>query len=163
MKGTVYMIWSEQTPKRYYGSTIQTLSMRMSGHRSHMKRWRAGKDESCSSFDVLCFDDARIEWVETVEFTNRVELAAREGWWMRNNECVNKQIAGRTPVECSIAYRATHTEEKTHIAQLTSKKSQHNKQHTTKKTKHKRPPVRLSKWTVHVVESIHMEPFPNIS
>ena len=107
-KGTIYMIWSAQSPKRYYGSTKQTLSMRMCGHRKDFKKWSIDGLNYCSSYDVLCFDDARIEWVETVEFTERAELNAREGWWIRNNACVNKQIAGRGAAE----YRAVHKEEK---------------------------------------------------
>ncbi len=111
MKGTVYMIWSSQTPKRYYGSTIQTLSMRMSEHRKRFRKWSVDGLNYVSSYDVLCFDDARIEWIETVEFENRAELAAREGWWMRNNECSNKNVAGRGAAE----WRMEHKEEKKNL------------------------------------------------
>ncbi len=103
------MIWSGD--KRYYGSTIQNLSMRMCGHRAKMKSWNAGKNNYCTSFEVLRHADAKIEWIETVEFTDRAELSAREGWFIRNNLCVNKYVAGRGQSEYHATYRATHKKE----------------------------------------------------
>ena len=105
--GTVYRIWSASSPDCYVGATIQELCSRKSGHRADMKRWSADKTKPyCSSYEVLRFPDAKIEWIETVEFKTRAELAAREGHWIRTLDCVNKYVAGRTDA----AYYVDHRE-----------------------------------------------------
>ena len=94
MKGYVYIIRSHKTEEVYYGSTTQLLCKRMAGHRTAFKRgiiFTASK--------ILKFDDAYIEQVEEIEFTNKQELYAREGFYIRNNECVNKCVPDRTPEE----------------------------------------------------------------
>ena len=121
--GTVYRIWSPSSPDCYVGATIQELSSRKSGHRADMKRWSADKTKLYySSYEVLRFPDAKIEWLETVQFKTRAQLAAREGHWIRTLDCVNKQVAGRTVAEYyvdhreallkkSIEYHAAHRDE----------------------------------------------------
>ena len=98
--GYVYRIWSPSSPDCYVGATIQELCSRMSGHRAGLKRWSVDKTKLYySSFEVLRFPDAKIEWIETVEFKTRAQLAAREGHWIRTLDCVNKNVAGRTQAE----------------------------------------------------------------
>ncbi len=97
--GSVYKIWSPSSDDIYIGSTKQTLSSRMSGHRSSYKAWTANNSRFCSSYGVLRFSDARIELLELVEFTTRPQLTAREGHWIRSVKCLNKHIAGRTQAE----------------------------------------------------------------
>ena len=86
--GKIYMIWSASTNLRYYGSTTAKLSRRFQGH----------KDRSNSYTSKLVFDcgDAKIELGENDPCNSKEELTAREGYYIRNNECVNKQIAGRS-------------------------------------------------------------------
>ena len=78
----------------YYGSTIQTLSIRLAKHRSDIK---IGKTPS--SKNVLKYDDARILLVALFPCNSRMELEAKEATYIRNNDCVNKQIPQRTPKE----------------------------------------------------------------
>jgi hypothetical protein len=93
--GKIYKIWSYQTDKIYVGSTCQRLSNRMSGHRRHYRRYQNGKYPFVTSFEILKFDDAKIELIELVNATCRAEILAREGHYIRTLDCVNKRIAGR--------------------------------------------------------------------
>jgi hypothetical protein len=89
--GKIYQIVSFSHPELvYYGSTVQPLSNRMCAHRCSFK---AGYNTS-SKF-IVCFDDATILLVENYPCNNKEELNRREGEYIKNNECVNKVIAGR--------------------------------------------------------------------
>jgi len=103
--GSVYQIWSVSTTDRYIGSTIQALSMRMSGHRADFKRWKVDNKKFCSSYGVLRFEDAKIELIELVEFQFLSQLKAREGHHIRAGNCLNKLVAGRTEAEWKVDNR----------------------------------------------------------
>ena len=104
--GRVYSIRSHTRPELvYYGSTKETLCRRMSGHRSAYKQFLAGKAKNMTSFRLLEIGDAKIELVELVEFTEKSQLVAVEGRYIRENECVNKRIEGRTPAQYHIDNR----------------------------------------------------------
>ena len=119
MIGYIYVIRSHQTEDVYYGSTKQTLSQRMSGHRRNYTAYINGTGtDNRSSIKILQFKDAYIELVEEVKYDNKLELYAREGFYIRNNNCVNKQIAGRTQKE----WQATNYEENKEKEKLRNKK-----------------------------------------
>jgi hypothetical protein len=90
--GKIYKIESLIGNCVYYGSTTNKyLSVRLAKHRQDMKN-----NINITSKQVLQYDDARIYLVELYPCDSRDELNAREGWYIKNNECVNKNIAGRT-------------------------------------------------------------------
>lgn len=97
----IYKIWS---PSRddlvYYGSTYQSLSQRMAIHRNDYRKFKRGKFSKVSSFKIFeeC-DDSRIELVENYPCSNKEELNSREGYYIRNNNCVNKVVPCRTQKE----------------------------------------------------------------
>ena len=91
-KGKIYKIISPSTGLTYYGSTVESLSRRMSKHRSKFKTDKGNK----AAFKVLSCDDAKIFLVEKYPCNDVEELRAREGWYQQNFECVNGRIAGRT-------------------------------------------------------------------
>jgi len=98
MKGKIYILRSHQTEEVYYGSTIQKyLSSRLASHNAKYKKYVKGEYEYVSSFDIIKYPDAYIELVEEIDYENRAELTSKEGEYIRNNECINKRIAGRTP------------------------------------------------------------------
>ena len=99
MIGYVYVIRSHQTDDIYFGSTTQMLCKRMAKHRESYRYWLDDKYHYVSSFEILKHEDAYIELVETVNFENKKELHAREGHHIRENNCVNKNIMGRTEAE----------------------------------------------------------------
>lgn len=91
-KAKIYCIRSPNTDLIYIGSTCQQLSTRMTGHRADFK-----KETVISSKIIFEFGDAYIELLENYPCNNREELCKREGELIRtNNNCCNKQVAGRT-------------------------------------------------------------------
>jgi hypothetical protein len=106
--GRVYSIRSFVQPTWvYFGSTTQSLSKRMGGHRMKYKKWIRGDKDYTTSFRIIALGDAYIDLVEVVEFETRDQLNAVEAKHIRVNDCVNKVQPGRTPLE----YREEHREE----------------------------------------------------
>lgn len=93
--GKVYTIRSHQTPLVYVGSTTIGLQQRLAEHRSKFKNGKL----TCSSIEIIKYDDAYIELLEEFKCENRTQLNAREGHYIRQLDCVNKRIEGRTPRE----------------------------------------------------------------
>lgn len=82
----------------YYGSTNSSLGTRKSHHKNCYKRFLEGKDNRNTALDILeKGDDWDIFLVEEVE--DEDQLLKREGFYIKNNECVNKRVAGRTKKE----------------------------------------------------------------
>jgi len=98
-KGKIYCIRSHQTDKVYVGSTVQTLSLRMGAHKRNLKKYKNGKYHYVTSFDILEYDDAYIELIEDFACDNKSQLEKREGHFIREMDCVNKVVAGRTVKE----------------------------------------------------------------
>ncbi len=120
--GKVYSIRSHLSDDVYYGSTTQPLSKRMVCHRANYNSYINGKRGFVSSFDIMKHGDAYIELVELYPCAHRCELTRREGEIIRQNECVNRNIAGRTHVEyrsdnkekiltSGVIYRSEHKEQ----------------------------------------------------
>jgi hypothetical protein len=103
INGKVYALISESAKVVYYGSTIQRLSQRAGEHRRDYKNYLYNDGWKCSSFDVLKHEDAKIILIEEFPCETRLELEQREGYWQRNNNCTNINIAGRNTKE----YRKT--------------------------------------------------------
>lgn len=98
--GKIYKLYSKSTGLTYYGSTTKKLEQRMSEHYSRYKAFQEDKhDTYFTSFEVLHQDDCIIECVLLYPCNNRQELELKEGYYIRNNECVNKHIPGRTEKE----------------------------------------------------------------
>jgi hypothetical protein len=97
--GKIYTIRSHQTDQIYIGSTTQPLSKRLYEHRKKYKKYITGEHYYISSFDILQYEDAYIELLEEYPCENKMMLEKREGELMRDNNCVNKYIAGRTRKE----------------------------------------------------------------
>ena len=89
--GKIYKIWSPMGNEIYIGSTTQKLYARKSQHICNKK---------CSSKILFeKYDDVRIELIEYFPCNNKEELDKKEGFYIRNNDCINKNIAGRTVKE----------------------------------------------------------------
>ena len=98
--GKIYKIWSPTMPdKAYIGSTCTTLPKRLYGHRKSLKQWKRGKSNYVTSYDILECPDHDIELIEAYPCKNKMELHRREGQHIRETECVNRCIAGRTRAE----------------------------------------------------------------
>lgn len=104
--GKIYKISSNQTDEIYIGSTTQSLSMRMAGHRSNYKRYVNNNNSYITSFKILQYEDSKIELIEKYSCKNNKELHNREGYWIKELKSINICIAGRTPKQ----YREEHKE-----------------------------------------------------
>lgn len=75
----------------YYGATCSTLTKRLNGHRNGRRDTR--------SRDLMECEDVSIVLMEAYPCHNKDELNAREAWWIRNNECCNRNIPDRSEKE----------------------------------------------------------------
>lgn len=127
-KGKIYTVRSRSCELVYIGSTIQTLPDRLSGHYRHLKSYKNGKGDKCSSYQILEKGDAYIELFEYYPCDTEQELRRYEGQCQRNYECVNLQIAGRTKAE----YREDKKEQ---IFEYQKKYKQENKEQILERAK----------------------------
>ena len=104
----IYAIRSYTTDKIYVGSTTQPLSKRMSVHRGHYNMFQSKKYRYMSSFEIIKHGDAYIELLENYPCNSKEDLLQREGKAIRENDCVNKCMAGRSIKE----YREENKEQK---------------------------------------------------
>ena len=121
--GKIYKIESLIGNCCYYGSTTQTLNKRLIIHKCDFK-----KNKGISSDEILKYDDYKIILVENFPCNSKEELIRREGFYIRNNKCVNKCIAGRNMNE----YRKDRKE---HIKKINSNYYIKNKNKITEKGK----------------------------
>jgi hypothetical protein len=95
-KGYVYKIFDNTNNNVYYGSTKQGLSKRLSKHRGDYKFYLNGNGHFMTSYKILENGDYTISLVEEVKYNDKIELTARERFYIESNECVNKVIPNRT-------------------------------------------------------------------
>ena len=112
----------------YIGSTTQALSQRMTQHRRDYKCWVNGKDHYISSFDLFKLGDPFITLIEDYPCDRKEQLLARERFHIEKNDCVNKNIPGRTMAE----YREANKEA---IAEKTKEYRELNKEAIAEKQK----------------------------
>jgi hypothetical protein len=94
-RGKIYKLWSVEGDDIYIGSTINTLTRRLNQHKCQHKKGHY--ISACLIFEK--YKAVKIELMENFSCNNKNELTAREGYYIRNNTCVNKQIPNRTQEE----------------------------------------------------------------
>ena len=96
--GKIYKIESNQCEQVYVGSTCEKyLSNRLSGHKTQYKGYMIGKYmRYLTSYELLKYNDAKIYLIEDFPCDRKEQLHAREGYWIKELDCINKRIAGRT-------------------------------------------------------------------
>jgi hypothetical protein len=95
-KGKIYCIRSFKTDDVYVGSTTLTLAQRLGKHRDDYKQYLKDNKKYVSSFELLKYDDYYIELITLYPCSCIAELKAEEGRYIREWDCVNKNIPGRT-------------------------------------------------------------------
>ena len=86
--GKIYKLVNDELNLTYYGSTCDELRKRLYGHKT--------KANKCMSKIMFENGEVKIYLVEKFPCNDRIELNQRERFYIENNECINKQIPGRT-------------------------------------------------------------------
>ena len=125
--GKIYMIYPKvdnaEEGDVYYGSTTETISRRMTKHRSN-------NISSKILFDKYGVENCVIELVETYPCQSKEELNKKEGEYIRSNKCINKRIAGRKKKEYRIENHAKIMEyQKEYRVHNRDKLSEYHKEH----------------------------------
>ena len=115
-RGKIYKIVSDDLPNVcYIGSTVQTLSNRLSGHRASYKSYLNGKASYTSSFELIKTGNAIIYLIQDYPCTTKNELERREGELIRQYRfdptcemVINKVIAGRSGKEYYQDHKVKH-------------------------------------------------------
>ena len=108
-QGKIYKICDNAYTRIYYGSTTQALCKRISEHRSEYKRYKNGKGKEYYKsvfiiFDEFGLENCKIELVELFPCENKNQLHQKEGEYIKNNQCVNKNIAGQCVKDRKLEY-----------------------------------------------------------
>ena len=103
--GKIYKIVDVGYNKCYIGSTCESLSQRMARHRTVYKNYNGGGSSRKLNlfllFDEYGIENCKIELIDKCPCNTREELERMEGIYIKNTDCVNKNIAGRTRPEIS--------------------------------------------------------------
>jgi hypothetical protein len=99
MKGIIYKITCNETGEVYYGSTQQSLNVRMQKHKSKCKAWKEGRYCYTTSFRIIERGNYSYSLIETVECDEKKQLETRERYYIEHNDCVNKCIPMRSKKE----------------------------------------------------------------
>jgi hypothetical protein len=91
-RGKIYKIVCNITNKIYIGSTCEpTLARRLAVHVNDFKAWlKDDKRRKITSFEIIEGGDYYIELLEVCSCNINEELLARERFYIKNNDCVNK-------------------------------------------------------------------------
>ena len=103
-KCEIYKITSLNNPDLvYYGHTCQTLAQRFSSHKA--------PHNPTKSKQIIEKGDAIILLVEEFSCESEDQARAREAFYVLNNQCVNKNVPGRTQKESVKVYQNKHKEQ----------------------------------------------------
>jgi len=94
-KSKIYKLVSDHTDEIYIGSTIQSLSQRLSGHARDVKV----KKTPCNSKKLFELGKVKIILIENYSCNSKEELLKHERHYIETMVCVNKNIPGRTDAE----------------------------------------------------------------
>ena len=100
--GKIYKITDVGYNKCYIGSTCESLSQRMTRHRSNYKihqNQKYGRMASFELFDEYGLGNCKIELIENYPCSSKEELQRQEGQYISRTDCVNKQVTGRPAIE----------------------------------------------------------------
>lgn len=87
----IYLLFSESAGLYYYGSTRQLLSQRLAEHKRDAKI-----KKSIKSYEIMKCDDYKIIVLEKFENIESNDLKIKEGYYITNNKCINKNVPGAT-------------------------------------------------------------------
>ena len=104
--GVLYKLSSQSTDKVYVGSTTQLPCQRMAKHKYSHKMYKEGKYPYTTAFEILRYDDCKIEKVSEHDGITKQQLRMQEQRLINETEhVVNKNTPGRSVKESQAAYR----------------------------------------------------------
>ena len=109
-KGKIYKLTCSENDLVYYGSTIHKLKLRLQKHKTGYTGYLKGKERYVTSFEIIKYSSAKIELVEEISCDTKKELHEKEGFYIRNNECVNKIIPVKWTEEENREYMKQYNE-----------------------------------------------------
>ena len=133
--GIIYKIACKETGEVYFGSTCQSLAVRMTKHRSDVNSFDTGKkDRKCTSYALVKRNNYEVIILEKFPTTEKFLLNQRERYWIESEKCVNKVIPTRPKAEGDKIYYHSRKEE------LKEKRApyftEYNSKESTKERKH---------------------------
>ena len=144
--GKIYKVVDVGYNKCYIGSTCESLSQRLARHRWKYTQYLKGTSECTRSFklfDEYGLDNCKIELIEDFSCNSKDELLKQEGHHIKTNDCINKQIAGRSNKQWNIDNKE-HLQQykndwyKEHMEETKERAKKHredNKEHYVQKNK----------------------------
>ena len=101
--GKIYQVVDIAYEQCYFGSTIDTLPNRFKGHKTTYQQYLNGNKRKYTSlfdmFDKFGIENCKIELVENYVCSSIAELHKKKGYYIKNNDCINKNISGRSAKE----------------------------------------------------------------
>lgn len=101
--GKIYKITDNGYTKCYIGSTCEGLARRMAKHRHAYKAKGDGKKYTSTTtiqlFDEFGMENCKIELLEEYPCESKEQLMQREGYHIKNTDCLNKKVMGRSSKE----------------------------------------------------------------
>ena len=91
----IYKISSPHTDKVYIGSTYRTIKRRLQNHVESYKRYRDGRYNYVTSFDILEFGDYKIEELDSLEkATAADQIRLERKTILEHKNACNKTLPG---------------------------------------------------------------------
>ena len=106
--GKIYKIWDVAFTKCYIGSTCEDIKKRYTRHKENYHRYKNGKYHYVSVYDLFDefgIENCKIVWEEDFSCGSKKELEKREGLIQKENDCINKRVAGRSDKEWRIDHK----------------------------------------------------------
>ena len=122
-KGKIYQIKNTMNDLVYVGSTANTLERRMAKHKQDMKKEGVKHRKLYSLMNEIGADKFFVELIEDYPCASKLELLAREGFYVRERGTLNKLIPGRT------AHEYKHKWHKENIERIHEAKKEYYQQH----------------------------------
>lgn len=87
----IYLLFSESADLYYYGSTRQSITQRLAEHKRDAK-----VNKTVKSKEIMKCHDYKIIALEEFQNIESIDLRIKEGYYITNNKCINKNIPGAT-------------------------------------------------------------------
>jgi len=85
--GIVYLVSNKDN--NYIGSTESSLYERIKSHKAGYKQHKTNNGSYCTIYKIFDAGEFKTEIIETIKFTDKIELRQVEQFYIEHMECVN--------------------------------------------------------------------------